>query len=389
MGESYTVALRNFHNLYVKNKLIKIVSNKNDTLIDYAVGKGGDLPKWIRANLSFIFGIDIMRDNIENKLDGVCARYLNYKKKFKKMPKALFVNGNTSINIKSTDAIYTDKGKMVTNAVFGKGPKDKKKMGTGVYKQYGVGKDGFNISSIQFALHYMFENKSTLHNFLRNISECTKVGGYFIGTCYDGKKIFNKLKNKKEGESIQLYVNNKKIWEIEKQYSFDEFDDDDTSIGYSINVYQETINKYFREYLVNFEYFTQLMNDYGFSLLKKEELKKNRLNKSYDSFSVLYKNMLDENEKFSNNFYKEAANMTEEEKKISFLNNYCIFKKTHSFDAKKLSNNFISNDEIEELDNILLNEDPDVVETEIPIDKKDKEKIKKIKKIKKKLLLKQ
>ena len=98
--------------------------------------------------------------------------------------------------------------------------------------------------------------------------------------------------------------------------------------------------------------------------------------------------MLDENEKFSNNFYKEAANMTEEEKKISFLNNYCIFKKTHSIDAKKLSNNFISNDEIEELDNILLNEDPDVVETEIPIDKKDKEKIKKIKKIKKKLLLK-
>ena len=392
MGESYTVALRNFHNLYVKNKLIKIVSNKNDTLIDYAVGKGGDLPKWIRANLSFIFGIDIMRDNIENKLDGVCARYLNYKKKFKKMPKALFVNGNTSINIKSTDAIYTDKGKMVTNAVFGKGPKDKTKMGTGVYNQYGVGKDGFNISSIQFALHYMFENKSTLHNFLRNISECTKVGGYFIGTCYDGKKIFNKLKNKKEGESIQLYVNNKKIWEIEKQYSFVEFDDDDTSIGYSINVYQETINKYFREYLVNFEYFTQLMNDYGFSLLKKEELKKNRLNKSCDSFSVLYKNMLDENEKFSNNFYKDAANMTEEEKKISFLNNYCIFKKTHSIDAKKLSNNFISNDEIEELDNILLNEDPDVVETEIPIDKKGKNnniKAKKIKKIKKKLLLKQ
>ena len=151
-----------------------------------------------------------MRDNIENKLDGVCARYLNYKKKFKKMPKGLFVNGNTSINIKSTEAIYTDKGKMITNAIFGKGPKDKTKIGEGVYKQYGVGKDGFNISSIQFALHYVFENKTTPPQTLRNISECTKVGGYFIATCYDGKKVFNQLRNKKEGESVKLFVNNKK-----------------------------------------------------------------------------------------------------------------------------------------------------------------------------------
>ena len=46
-----------------------------------------------------------------------------------------------------------------------------------------------NVSSIQFALHYMFENTETLHNFLdMNIAECTKLGGYFIGTSYDGKK---------------------------------------------------------------------------------------------------------------------------------------------------------------------------------------------------------
>ena len=53
-------------------------------LIDYAVGKGGDLPKWINAKLSFVLGIDIARkDNIENRLDGACARYLNYHKKFR------------------------------------------------------------------------------------------------------------------------------------------------------------------------------------------------------------------------------------------------------------------------------------------------------------------
>ena len=40
------------------------------------------------------------------------------------MPSALFVAGNSSANIRDTDAIFSDKGKQITNAVFGKGAKD-------------------------------------------------------------------------------------------------------------------------------------------------------------------------------------------------------------------------------------------------------------------------
>ena len=79
-----TRGLRDFHNLFVKKLLVMSVSKRGDTLIDYAVGKGGDIPKWIAAKLSFVFGIDISKDNIENRLDGVCARFLNYRKKIKK-----------------------------------------------------------------------------------------------------------------------------------------------------------------------------------------------------------------------------------------------------------------------------------------------------------------
>jgi len=50
----------------------------------------------------------------------------------------------------------------------------------------------------------MFENLTTLNNFARNVSETTKVGGYFIGTCYDGKRVFNMLNGTKQNESIQL-----------------------------------------------------------------------------------------------------------------------------------------------------------------------------------------
>ena len=123
-GRTKTRALRDFHNLYVKSLLIKNVSRRGDTLIDLAVGKGGDLPKWISSKLSFVFGVDVARDNIENKLDGVCARYLNYRREFKVMPSGLFVYGDSTVNIRNTDAMYTAKGKEITRAVFGMGPKD-------------------------------------------------------------------------------------------------------------------------------------------------------------------------------------------------------------------------------------------------------------------------
>ena len=64
----------------MKKILIQSVSKRGNTLIDFACGKAGDLPKWIASNLSFVMGIDISKDNIENRLNGACARYLNYKK---------------------------------------------------------------------------------------------------------------------------------------------------------------------------------------------------------------------------------------------------------------------------------------------------------------------
>ena len=45
-----------------------------------------------------IFGIDISRDNIFNRLDGACARYLNYRKDFIRAPRALFVKGDSLLN---------------------------------------------------------------------------------------------------------------------------------------------------------------------------------------------------------------------------------------------------------------------------------------------------
>jgi hypothetical protein len=113
------MGLRDFHNLFVKKILIRNASRNGNILIDFACGQGGDLPKWIAANLSFVFGIDIMKNNIENRVSGACARYLNYRKEFQNMPYALFVCGNSALNIRSGRAMSTDKGNSITQSVFG------------------------------------------------------------------------------------------------------------------------------------------------------------------------------------------------------------------------------------------------------------------------------
>lgn len=336
--QSETRSLRDFHNLFVKNMLISKLSNIGTTLIDFACGKAGDLPKWINANLEFVMGIDLNKDNIENRLDGACARYLNYAKKYTKIPKAIFINGNSFINIKNGDAFTTEKNKQITKAIFGEGAKNEIVLGKGVYNNYGIAHNGFNISSIQFALHYMFENESILNEFLKNVTQCTALEGYFIGTCYDGNKVFNLLSGTEMNKSINLIKNDKKIWEVTKKYSNQHYEDDESCIGYAIDVYQETINKTFREYLVNFKYLTRLLENYGFVLLSKEEIKSLDLPDSIGYFDELFASMeleLKKDKRLSNKI-GNALFMSKEEKQISFLNKYFIFKKVRNIDTDTL-----------------------------------------------------
>jgi hypothetical protein len=376
-----TKAMRNFHNLYVKFKLIYGVSKPGNTLVDLAVGMGGDIPKWIKSKLSFVLGIDKSEDNIENRAIGACARYLNFRKDFQIMPNALFIRGDSSNNLKNGDGLYNEKGKMIMNAVFGKGSKDKDKIGAGVYKNYGKAVDGFQITSCQFALHYFFENIQSLSSFLRNVSEMTKEDGYFIGTCYDGKKIFNDLKTLKEGEFKTIFSDDdKKIWQIRKDYNKPSFENDESSLGYEINVYQDSINKSFPEYLVNFNYLTRLLENFGFVPLTNDEAKRLGFNGSIESFENLYNIMESEikkNKKVENE-YGLASKMSEKEKNISFYNNYFIYKKIRSVDSLSVYNSIIENKIIIEkyVPEYIENVEEVVEELEVPKPKKTKKKVK-------------
>jgi hypothetical protein len=337
-----TRALRDFHNLYVKKILITSVSKERDRLIDYACGKAGDLSKWIEAKLGFVFGIDIFADNLNNKTDGACVRYLETRKKDRNVPDALFVEGDSSKNIKDGSSIATETGKIITQSIFGLCErKTSNKVGKYVEEQYGKGKDGFNISSCQFAVHYFFKNAETCKNFFLNIAECTKKNGYFIGTCYNGYEIFKLLNNYKIGETIRKNKNGKMIWEITKNYDKTEFKSDASSLGYEIIVYQESINNRFSEYLVNFEFLEKIMRSCGFELLTDREARQIGLPYSYGSFKSLYNKMVDlyHKDPYINKLYEEASQMSQSEQFISFLNMFFVFKKVRDVNLSNFNIN--------------------------------------------------
>jgi hypothetical protein len=373
-----TKGMRDFHNLYVKRKLIMSVARPGNTLIDLAVGKGGDLPKWIAAKLGFVFGIDYSKDNLEHKFDGVCARYLDIKRAKRNIPDAVFIHGDSSKEIRAGQAAISERYRLITRAIFGEGAKDASILGRGVYPQYGRGADGFDICSVQFAIHYFFENSIKLHTFLQNASECTKLGGYFIGTCFDGARIFQALARLETGDENTVLSGGgggggggggdpQKMWSVRKKYHQTEFEPDSSSIGYEIEVYQDSINKATREYLVNFDYLTQLLENYGFDLVTPEEAETTLMFPMPDgtaTFDGLFHHMElecknkqrgdggeeaggrggsgGEWNRRCQQEYGSALYMTPEEKQISFYNRYFIFRKNRNINAKQLKSSFLS-----------------------------------------------
>ena len=333
-----TRALRDFHNRYVKHALIVGASKPGGTIVDLAVGKAGDLPKWTDAKASFVLGVDISRDNVHNAKDGACARYLRYKASMPSVPGALFVQGDMSRNVREGVALGSAKARTLCAAVFGQGPKSKSRLGPMVFDHYGVGSKGFGTCSIQFALHYVWSGPRELQGFLRNVAETTAQDGYFIGTCFDGEKLFELLRAKKEGESVRYMDGDTKLWELTKRYDRDTYAPDASCLGYAVDVFQESINKTFREFLVNHVYLTRLLENYGFAPATPAEAEGMGLPRAAGSFEELFRKMeasLAAKPSLARR-YGAAAKMGPRERDISFLNRYFVYKKVRSVDAREV-----------------------------------------------------
>jgi hypothetical protein len=87
-----------------------------------------------------------------------------------------------------------------------------------------------------------------------------------------------------------------------------------------------------------------MLSNYGFVLIKKEEAEPMGLSNGTGMFSELFTEMESEIEQNPHKAadYRRAATMTEDEKWISFMNRYFVFKKTNNVDAERIYKQFVS-----------------------------------------------
>ena len=252
----------------------------------------------------------------------MCARYLNLKKDRKQIFDALFIQGDSSKLYLTEEFSEEEVSKFVLKQVMGEGTANPSR-GPYIAKLFNIAPQ-FDVGSIQFAIHYMFKDLLTLHNFAKNVSDMIAQNGYFIGTCYDGKLLHSMLKENDVGESKELFIGDRKIWSVTKQYNNEEFNKE-SCLGYTVSIYQESINNVIDEYLVNFDYLIEVMGAYGF-ILDSPDIP------PIGSFEGEYR--------------KSKFEMTEQEQMISFLNKYFIFKKVRNVNTTQVHHSYAQGEQL-------------------------------------------
>lgn len=234
-----------FHNK-IKEKLYQANLKQDDTLLELAVGRGGDLHKWRKIKPSKVVGIDLSSSNLESTKQGACVRYLNELKK-SKLPPVLFIQADMTQPLMQQENRYL----RILN---------KQEPATTPYLEKFVGLTEFDVVSCQFAIHYACESEETFRKFVGNLTAHTK--GIFFGTCMDGAAVYSLLLGK---QTHIFRADNQVFGEVSKEY------EDGTSwtedFGRTIVVKLESFEKPQKEYLVPFGKVTNILKENGFELV--------------------------------------------------------------------------------------------------------------------------
>lgn len=305
-GKKKRYPYQNFHRIYIKAQLLYFTSPKylmsyssgmHGKLLDGCSGKGPDITLIKNAGYAEVVGIEVDQSSVEYAIS-------YYKSKVSHpRPKTYYVRGDLSKLIFPNQACgFTESDKIYT-------------------KKFIPNKYYFNTMTLNFCVHYFFKDEISFRTIIQNINDCLQIDGYLIGTCFDGERIYNQLKNKTEifGKTFEGDT----MWRIEKKYK-GKLTSTEKSLGKKIDVFVQTIGNVHEEYLVNFTFFEKVMKDYGFEkiLIKPFEDFYNEVINGENKMNLSD----DELEKIK----KFADSMSEEEKRFSFLSSAFIFKKVEN-----------------------------------------------------------
>lgn len=223
--------MRNFNN-WIKSMLIteylaKIKDNMKlgDPLrvLDMCSGKGGDLLKWQKGNISHLICTDIASVSVEQCEE----RYRqSSSRNSHNFTAEFFACDSTLVRLREK------------------------------FKDPSM---DLNLVSCQFAFHYSFESLKQAECMLRNAAECLRPGGFFIGTMPDAFEI---MKRQREARS-DIFGN--EVYQI----SFQCDTSDVPLFGAKYNFHLEGVVDC-PEFLVHFPTFVRLARKYGLELVEKD-----------------------------------------------------------------------------------------------------------------------
>ena len=154
--EKQSKLLRSFHNK-VKNFLITAYASNIPVLFDIGVGRGGDMFKWMRANVGTCYAYDIDDVSVQDAK--------------KRLTQSNDTN-NCVCHLMTLPNLRAFKSYLSSNFPALKA----------------------NAISCQFAIHYFFSSKEAIHELMAFVSDKLVDDGYFFGTFMQGDAIL-KLTN--------------------------------------------------------------------------------------------------------------------------------------------------------------------------------------------------
>ncbi len=295
-------SLRNFHNDYVKRDiLLRRPLKAGDSLCDLAMGKAGDLHKWVSTGVGYVFGCDYAANNINDPSDGAYSRLLTKMIEMggrDKVPPMVFVQADASVPLKSDAAGITPEDKALIQAEM---PRINA---------------GFDVVSCMFAIHFMFRDQATLHGFLTNLADLVKVGGYFVGCGFDGDSVARLLAKE---DSVSGRDGGTDIWTITKRYGTNRLSPTKDGLGLAIDVDFISIGDTYTEYLVSWPYLVEQLASIGLEVLTPEDQAALGLTASTQMFADAF-----EASKVAGS---RRYDMPEVLRRYSFLNRWYIFRR--------------------------------------------------------------
>lgn len=216
--QSYFFQMRKYHN-QIKTDIYNTYT-PNQSVLELAVGKFGDIGKLHNNNVKQVVGYDIDNNSIiEAKL-----RLLKYNVEFQ---------NKVELNV-------LDLSKNVIK-----------------------GNQEFDVVSCMFALHYFFKSEQTFNCLIESIKNNLKTGGIFICTLFDGELVKKRMSfpfNDQEHFNIKLIHQTSSPFGNTINVSIKDNSETNTNANYNPA----------NEYLVNYTDFVNLMKFNGFDLLESK-----------------------------------------------------------------------------------------------------------------------